>query len=107
MHELLGLLLTIFFVGLFVDNFLLPSSTLSITTDIRLLLLLLFWLWIVRIFRFTSIATFKLTLVILIVLSILFIFAPEHKSVERMASWVYMLLVTGVVQQFFESRKEK
>src|SRR3989344_397819 len=106
MHELLGLLLTIFFVGLFIDNFLLPSSTLSIATDIRLLLMLLFWIVIVRIFRFTSVATFKLTLVVLIVLSFLFIFTPEYKPVERLASWVYVLLVTGVVQQFFESRKE-
>lgn len=106
MHELLGLFLTVFFIGLSVDVFLLPSSTLSIATDVRLLILLFFWLFLVRTLRFTSIATFKLTLVILIVLSIIFIFAPDNQSVERLASWVYILLVTGVVQQFFESRKE-
>ena len=104
-NELQGLLLTVFFLGYFADVFFFPSA-LSYASDIRLLILSLLWLLICKLAHFSSIATFKVTLLFLILLSILFIFFREHASVERVASWVYIFLAIGIVQQFIESRKK-
>ena len=105
-NELQGLLLTVFFLGFLADVFFFPS-TLSYASDIRLLILSLLWLLICKTARFSSIATFKITLVFLGFLSVLFIFFREHTSVERIASWVYIYLAIGIVQQLLESRKEQ
>lgn len=108
--ELHGLLLTAFLIGFFVDVFFFPAALnngLGYGSDLRLLFLSLFWLGIGRIAHFSSIATFKITLVFLAVLSFMFVFFPTHISIERIASWVYVYLAIGVVQQLFESRKNQ
>ena len=105
MNELAVLFFSVFFVGFLADVFLLWQK-LDWAADIRLFILVGLWLLIGKMFRLTSIATFKVTLVFLIVLSFLFIFAREHASVERIASWVYIFLAVGVIQQLWESRKK-
>lgn len=100
--------LIVFFIGFVADAFFMTpeKSYTDWVSDVRLFSLLLLWLFIGKISRFTSIATFKITLIFLIVLSFLFIFFRDSSSTERLASWIYFFLIIGVVQQFFESRKK-
>jgi len=99
------LLLSIFSLGFIGDVFFL-SKTSDWGSDIRLAALTIFWLIIGRLNKFHSTATFKLTLVFLILLAFLFTFFQTHPSVERVATWVYIYLFIGIVQQFWEVRKE-
>lgn len=103
------LLLLAFFAGFILDVFYIkrPESYIDLNPDIRLFSLLILWLVIVRFSRFTSIATFKLTLIFLIILSVFFVFFRDNAAVERLASWVYIYLLTGVIQQLFESQRRK
>ena len=105
-NDVLVLLLSPFFIGVFVDVFLI-KYTLDWGSDIRLFIFLLLWLFSTKVLHFTSIATFKLVLILFIVLSVLFIFFPDQPSTERLASWVYIYMVVGVIQQLFESRKSE
>ena len=106
LDELRILLMGVFFLGVSADVFYIWKN-LDWGSDIRLFCITAFWLVIGKMFRLTSIATFKVTLVFLVVLSIYFIFLREHPSVERLASWVYISLAIGVVQQLWESRKNQ
>lgn len=106
LNELQILLMSIFFLGVFADVFFIWKN-LDWGSDIRLFCITAFWLVVGKMFRLTSIATFKVTLVFLVVLSIFFIFLRDHPSVERLASWVYVFLAVGVVQLLFESRKNQ
>jgi len=101
--------LAIFFSGFIVDVFFIkPENTYTDwVSDIRLFSLLFLWLIIWKISRFTSIATFKITLILIVILSFLFIFFPGNPSSERLASWIYVFLATGVIQQLFEVRKKR
>lgn len=100
--------LIIFFTGFIADVFFITPDKFYTdwVSDVRLFLLLLLWLFIVKISHFTSIATFKLTLIFLFALSFFFIFFRDHIATERLASWIYFFLFTGVIQQLFESRKQ-
>jgi len=104
-NELQVLLISVFFLGYFADVFLFWQK-LDWGSDIRLFLLAGLWILIGKMFRLTSIATFKITLVFLLILSVFFIVTKDYPAVERMASWVYIFLVIGVIQQFLESRKK-
>lgn len=92
-------ILTLFFVGIITDVFFFP-----IASDIRLLLLILFWIFIIKIYNFNSTATFKVSLVYLGLLFILFIFFRNNPSLERVSTWIYLFLSIGLVQQFKEIR---
>jgi hypothetical protein len=95
------LLLLGFLIGVILDllNFQTPS-------DIRIFSLIFLWVLTVRTFHFKSDMTFKLALGFLGLLLIFFIFARGSLITERIAVWIYLCLVVGVVQQFFELRKE-
>ncbi|MFH1833031.1 MAG: hypothetical protein ABH816_02580 [Candidatus Levyibacteriota bacterium] len=102
------LLLIVFFAGYITDIFFI-KPVLSYTdwpSDIRLFALLFLWLFIGKISNFKGMATFKLTLIFVVILSFLFIFFRTHFSTERLASWVFVYLATGVIQQLFETRKK-
>ena len=105
--QLSYILLTLFSIGALVDVFLMSSPTLSYGSDLRIFLLLCFWLFIVKVGRLGSIATFKLALIFLAILFFLFTFFRTQPSVERTATWIYLLLLIGIIQQFFDVKKEK
>lgn len=105
-NELQILLLLIFFAGFLFDVFFYPII-LDWGSDFRLFLIVFVWLFTIRISHFTSRATFKLTLMFLILLFVLFIFFPTYPPVERIASWIYIFLVIGVTQQFFENTQKE
>ncbi len=98
-------LLSLFYIGAFVDVFLMSSPILSYASDLRIFLLLGFWLLIVKVGRLGSRVTFKLALAFLVILFFLFIFFRTQPSVERTATWIYLLLLIGIIQQFFKTRK--
>lgn len=105
-NQLQILLLIFFFGGFLCDVFFFPII-LDWGSDFRLFLIVLVWLFTVRISNFTSRATFKLTLGFLILLSVLFIFFPTYPPTERIASWIYIFLAIGITQQFFENPKKE
>lgn len=98
--------LMLFSAGFIGDVFFI-TKTLDLGSDARLFLFVIFWLLISKVAKFSSFATFRITLFFLALLSILFIFAREHGSIERIATWVYIFLLVGIVQQFIELRREK
>ena len=104
----LDIFFVLFFIGFIADVFLIKpqQSYTDWSSDARLFLLLLLWLIIWRTSGFTSITTIALTLLFLTIFSFLFIFFRDHYSVERIASWIYVYLATGVIQQLLESRKK-
>lgn len=97
-----NVLLGIFFTGFAADIFYFPASS-----DIRYFILIFLWWTVTYTLRIRSEVTFKLALGLLGLLIIFFIFAKESGVMERIATWIYLLLVYGVVQQFLEIRKEK
>ena len=102
-----NIFLSMFLIGAIIDVFFMSSPALSYSSDLRVFLLLIFWLFIIRDIKFGSTATFKLALVFLVILFFLFTFFRTQPSVERSATWIYLLLLVGIIQQFFELRKEK
>lgn len=102
------ILLIFFLTGFIWDVFFMPLAPNSYTdwgADIRVFIFLILWIFIGKISGFTSFATFKLTLLFLIVFSTLFVFFRELSAIERVGSWIYIYLATGVVQQLFETRR--
>lgn len=104
--EFAGLLLFLFGIGFIVDVFFI-APTQDYGSDARIFLLFLLWIIAVKLMHLKSAETFKLTLAFLILLALLFIFFPTHASVERIATYVYIYLLVGIIQQFLELRKEK
>lgn len=99
--------LVVFLTGFIADAFFvkLQNTYTDWGADARLFLLLTLWVIIAKASRYTSTATFKLTLAFLTILSFFFIFFRGHPSIERLASWVYIYMATGVIQQLFEARR--
>lgn len=95
-HRFRLVLATIFAVGVAGDIFLNSRS------DINLLLLCLLWVLIIKLFNFKSAMTFKVALIFLAILFFLFIISPSQGHIERVATWVVLFLVLGIVQQFGE-----
>ena len=96
-----------FFIGFLADVFFIKRENTYTDwgSDVRLFLLLFLWLFIWKILHYTSFTTFKLAGLFLTFLSAFFIFFRDHSSVERLASWVYIYLATGVIQQLFEVKR--
>lgn len=92
--------LSIFIIAIVADLFLFSQSS-----DIRYVLLIVFWLIVVRVLRLQSDATFKLTLGLLGGLFLFFIFDNKSLITERIATWIYLFLWVGVIQQLLELRK--
>jgi hypothetical protein len=99
-------LLAIFSIGFIADAFFIKPENIYTDwgSDLRLFFLLLLWFFIGKIFNFSSIATLKLTLLFLVILSFSFIFFRDYFFTERLASWVYIYLAAGVIQQLLEIR---
>jgi len=91
---------SIFAIAIFADLFLFAQSS-----DVRYALLILFWLIIVRTLRLQSDATFKLTLGFLGILFLFFIFDRTSLVTEKIATWIYLFLWVGVIQQWLELKK--
>lgn len=101
-----SLLLLIFLVGFVVDVFFYPIPVmLNWESDFRLFLVVFIWILTVKLSHFSSRATFKVALGFLILLFTLFLFFSSHPAIERIASWIYIFLLMGIIQQFFELRK--
>lgn len=100
------LLLLVFLAGFMIDIFYFPI-TLDWGSDSRLLLLVILWLFFVKLSHFNSRATFKVALIFLMLLSLLFIFSRDFPPIERIASWIYIFLAIGILQQLFENPKKK
>jgi len=92
--------LSIFFIAIVADLFFFAQSS-----DIRYALLILYWLFVVRALRFQSDATFKLTLGLLGALFLFFIFDRTSLVTEKIATWIYLFLWVGVIQQWLELKK--
>lgn len=90
------ILITIFILGVIVDIFTNSHS------DMNLLLLCALWVLVIKLFKFNSAITFKGTLIFLILLFALFIMGPDQKSIERIATWIFLFLALGIIQQFRE-----
>lgn len=89
-------LITIFFIGVIVDIFLNASS------DTNLLALCVLWVLVGKLFNYKSTMTFKVTLAFLVTLFFLFIISPDQKSIERVATWIFLFLLLGIFQQYKE-----
>ena len=100
------LLLVSFLIGFVVDLFFMPGSF-DLRSDARLFFLVLLWIVLSKVSNFTSMATFKVTIGLLVVLFFLYLFFRESPVLDRAASFLYIFLCIGVVQQFLESRKHK
>lgn len=90
------ILIVIFVVGVLLDIFVNSNS------DMNLLLLCVLWVLVVKLFKFNSAITFKVTLIFLALLFFLFIVASDQKPIERVATWIFFFLALGIVQQFRE-----
>lgn len=95
-------LLTLFFAGVFADVFFLHFPS-----DWRFLFLIILWAYLTKLYKFRSVVTFKITLVFLGALLISFIFLNDIYSNERIATWIYLFLIFGLVQQFKELKLVK
>jgi len=84
-----------FIIGITVDIFFIHAPS-----DIRLFLLLLLWLINSKVYGFNSTTTFKITFIYLVILLFLFIFFRNSYMSERMATWIYLFLTVGIIQQF-------
>lgn len=102
-----NVLFFLFCIGVIIDVFYMSSLPMSYSSDLRIFFLLAVWLFVEKIWKFGSVATFKVALVFLVVLFFLFTFFRTQPSVERVATWIYLLLLIGIIQQFLEIRKEK
>jgi hypothetical protein len=95
-------LLSFFLIGLVTDILYFP-----VVSDIRYFSLLFIWFMLVQFFRLTSVESFKLVLGLLFLLFIFYLFDKDSQTNERIATWIYLLLLFGVIQQFIELNKEK
>lgn len=101
-----GLFLLVFFlIGFTIDVFFVPS-TFDLGSDGRLFFLVLLWLFLSHVSHFTSKATFKIAIGFLAILFFLFLFFRTTPILDRVASWIYIFLCIGIVQQFVESKKQ-
>lgn len=86
----------LFVSSLFIDAFIQKNY------DLELAFSILTWLLVVRAFNLKSSVTFKVSLIFLGILLVLFVIARTHPLVERISTWIYLFLAVGVIQQFRE-----
>lgn len=94
--------LVLFSLLLFFDVFKFKGTP---TADLRIGIIVALWIIVLNLYKLKSIATFQLTLGCISILLYLYIFARTEYSLERTATWVYMFLVVGIIQQFLELRR--
>lgn len=97
-----NIFLGVFFTGFAADIFYFPGSS-----DLRYVFLLFIWWVCVYMFKLKSKITFILALIMVGLLFIFYVFSKESPTMERIASWVYLLSVFGIIQQFVEINGEK
>lgn len=98
----LGVFLVLgFFLGVLIDliNF-------QENSDPRIFLLTFLGIIILRVYRLKSDSTFKIAFAFLVLLFIFFVTARGNLVTDRIAVWLYITMIVGVVQQFLEFRKE-
>lgn len=102
------LLLIVFSVVFFMDSFFIkPENTYTDWySDVRLFSVLVVWLLISRLFRFGGNETLRISFLILVLLSLFFTYNLDTVIRERLASYLYVFLVTGVTQQLFEIKRK-
>jgi len=102
-----SILMVMYFGGFVADVFFVKRKNIYTDweSDVRLFLLVFLWIFMKKVYNFTSVITFKLTGLFLAFFSFFFIFFRDHPSVERLASWVYVYLVIGVIQQLLEATR--
>ncbi len=91
-------LITFFFVGVTINVFFLQVSS-----DIFLFLLIAIWFLIAKLYHFNSAATFKVILLFVLALFVLFVLTPGQTSLERLTTLIYLFLAIGIFQQWKES----
>lgn len=99
----------IYFLGAFIIGILGDIFYFKTSSDFRFFPFLFLWISILKFYRFKSNSTFKVSLVFLILLFIFFVFARNSPTTEKIATYIYLFLVVGVIHQFAElrSRDEK
>lgn len=95
------LLPAIFFIGASVDLF-----YFQVSSDLRLFLLIALWVVVTRIYGLKSDSTFKLALGFLGLLFVFFIFNRNDPVTDKITTWIYLLLIVGVIQQFVEIKNK-
>lgn len=95
-----GLLFLFFAMGIFGDIFYWLKNS-----DLRTLVLFGIWIILARRYKFEGRAAVSVALGFLILCPILLVFNNDV-SAEKSAIWVYMFLLIGVIQMFWETRKE-
>ncbi len=81
----------------------------SVSSDIRIFGILGIYSFLIRWYRWKSTSTFVLILILFLLAYILFVFTdpaafyqPLVPATERLAVWVYLFLVIGVIQKWRE-----
>lgn len=102
MHRLFYIIILI--VCIFLDVFLFPISS-----DYRIFGILLFFLFLVHRYKYNSSLSFLLALFFLVISFILYVFAspdafavPIVPKTERVAVWVYLFILIGVIKKWRE-----
>lgn len=92
-----------FLCGIFADLFIYSTPS-----DFRLFLLLGLWILTVKFNHFKSKTTFIIALQVLTIMFIANVFfVQEVYLIERAASWLYFLLLVGILHQIFELKSSK
>lgn len=98
---------TLILVGGFTVGILIDFFNYQDNSDIRLFFLLALGILVSRVLRLKSDATFKFALFFLVLLFVFFISSRESEITERIAVWLYFILIIGIVQQFFEFKNNR
>lgn len=98
---------TLILVGGFTIGILIDFLNYQDNSDMRLFFLLTLGILVSRVLRLKSDATFKLAIFFLVLLFVFFIFSRASGITERIAVWLYFILIIGIVQQFFEFKNSK
>lgn len=92
------ILLVVIFLAVLATIF--PDQSIS---DILIFSLVGLYLFAIYLYKINSGLTFKFSLVLLIVMSVLFIFTGPSTITEKAAVWLYLFLGIGIMQQLKES----
>lgn len=89
--------LTLFFLGILEDVFFQLTSS-----DLLTFSALLLYIFFIKLYKLKSSFTFLLCLVLLLVVSIDYVFTSASVSTEKAAVWFVLVFIVGVVQQWKE-----
>ncbi len=94
------IIFVLFVLGISIDIFFSKYRS-----DILLFSLLALWIVIIRINRYQSSISFKLSLLFLIGLFVSFLINRKSPVNDELVTWIYLLLGIGVVHSFWDLRK--